>query len=149
MAIGSRAWLDQVVEEVIEPDLPICDPHHHLWDHPDSRYLLDELLEDTGDGHNVVATVFVECASMYRASGDEAMRPVGETEFVNGIAAMSASGQYGSTRACAGIVSYADLNLGAQVAWLRVRASAVFAMRPVGMRLKPCEILIPIRLPVC
>ena len=113
MAVGAQEWLDQVVEEVVEPDLPICDPHHHLWDHPDSRYLLDELLEDTGDGHNVVSTVFVECASMYRASGDETVRPVGETEFVNGIAAMSASGRYGTTRACAGIVSYADLNLGA------------------------------------
>ena len=113
MAVGAQEWLDQVVEEVVEPDLPICDPHHHLWDHPDSRYLLDELLEDTGDGHNVVSTVFVECASMYRASGDESVRPVGETEFVNGIAAMSASGRYGTTRACAGIVSYADLNLGA------------------------------------
>lgn len=115
MAIGDRDWLEQVSEEVIEPDLAICDPHHHLWDHPASRYLLDELLEDIGDGHNVVSTVFVECASMYRADGDEALKPVGETEFVNGIAAMSASGQYGSARACAGIVSYADLNLGADV----------------------------------
>ena len=115
MAIGDRDWLDQISEEVIEPELAICDPHHHLWDHPASRYLLDELLEDIGDGHNVVSTVFVECASMYRADGDEALKPVGETEFVNGIAAMSASGQYGSTRVCAGIVSYADLNLGAEV----------------------------------
>jgi predicted TIM-barrel fold metal-dependent hydrolase len=115
MAIGDRDWLDQISEEVIEPELAICDPHHHLWDHPASRYLLAELLEDIGDGHNVVSTVFVECASMYRADGDEALKPVGETEFVNGIAAMSASGQYGSTRVCAGIVSYADLNLGAEV----------------------------------
>jgi L-fuconolactonase len=115
MAIGERDWLDQVNEDVVEPQLEICDPHHHLWNHPDSRYLLDELLADTGDGHNVVATVFVECASMYRAQGDDALKPVGETEFVNGVAAMSASGQYGSTRACAGIVSYADLNLGADV----------------------------------
>ncbi len=109
-------WLAQVRETVIEPELPICDPHHHLWDHPDSRYLLDELLADTGSGHNVVATVFVECASMYRAEGPEALRPVGETEFVNGIAAMSASGGYGSTRACAGIVGFADLCLGPAVA---------------------------------
>jgi predicted TIM-barrel fold metal-dependent hydrolase len=108
-------WLAQVEEAIIEPDRPICDPHHHLWDHPDSRYLLDELLADTGSGHNVVSTVFVECASMYRAEGPEALRPVGETEFVNGIAAMSASGGYGATRACAGIVSFADLCLGEQV----------------------------------
>ena len=114
-AAGSQEWLDQVQEEVLEPELPICDPHHHLWDHPKSRYLLPELLADTGSGHHVVSTVFLECASMYRADGPEAMRPVGETEFVNGIAAMSASGQYGEMRACLGIVGFADLTLGAAV----------------------------------
>ena len=61
-------WLTQVEEEILEPELPICDPHHHLWDHPESRYLLDELLADTGSGHNVVSTVFMECGSMYWAS---------------------------------------------------------------------------------
>lgn len=110
-----RQWLDQVREEIVEPDRAICDPHHHLWDRAGSRYLLDELLEDTGSGHNVVSTVFVECASMYRADGPEALRPVGETEFVNGIAAMSASGGFGPTRACAGIVGFADLTLGEAV----------------------------------
>lgn len=111
-------WLDLTREETIDPDLPICDPHHHLWDHPkleaykDHRYLLDELLADTGSGHNVVSTVFVECASMYRADGPTEMKPVGETEFVNGIAAMSASGTYGATRVNAGIVGFADLCLG-------------------------------------
>ena len=115
MAIGSQAWLDKVTEEIVDPDLPICDPHHHLWDHPDNRYLLDELLADTGSGHNVVSTVFVECSSMYRVDGAPEMAPVGETEFVNGVAAMSSSGQYGSTRACLGIVSYADLTLGSAV----------------------------------
>lgn len=108
-------WLAQVQEEVLEPDLPICDPHHHLWDHPGRRYLLDELLADTGSGHRVVATVFVECMSMYRAGGPAAMRPVGETEFVNGVAAMSASGRYGPTRVAAGIVGFADLTLGDRV----------------------------------
>ena len=109
------AWLAQVVEEPLEPALPIIDPHHHLWDHPGSRYLLDEILHDTGSGHRVIATVFVECMSMYRADGDPAMKPVGETEFVNGIAAQSASGGYGDTRIAAGIVSFADLSLGAAV----------------------------------
>ena len=109
------AWLAQVTEDVIEPDLPICDPHHHLWDYPGSRYLLDELLIDIGSGHNVTSTVFMECGSMYRADGPEALKPVGETEFVNGIAAMSASGGYGDARACAAIVGYADLNLGPTV----------------------------------
>jgi len=108
-------WLAQVQEEVIDPDRPICDPHHHLWDHPGSRYLIDELAGDIGSGHNVVSTVFIECASMYRASGPEAFRPVGETEFVQGIAAMSASGGYGTTRVASGIVAYANLALGDDV----------------------------------
>ena len=101
-----------MTEEILEPMLPIVDPHHHLWDHPKHRYLIDELLADTGSGHNVVATVFVECMSMYRAGGPPDLRPVGETEFVNGVAAMSASGRYGATRVAAGIVSFADLTLG-------------------------------------
>ncbi|MEM7216851.1 MAG: amidohydrolase family protein [Pseudomonadota bacterium] len=108
-------WLAQVEEDVLEPDLRIIDPHHHLWDYPDSRYLLDELLTDIGSGHNVVGTVFVECAAMYRADGPDALKPVGETEFVNGIAAMGASGGYGAARPAAGIVSFADLTLGASV----------------------------------
>jgi predicted TIM-barrel fold metal-dependent hydrolase len=103
------------MEEILEPERPICDPHHHLWDHPGRRYLIDELLADTGSGHNVVATVFVECMSMYRASGPPEMRPVGETEFVNGVAAMSASGGFGATRVASGIVSFADLALGDRV----------------------------------
>ncbi|MCZ6617823.1 MAG: amidohydrolase family protein, partial [Gammaproteobacteria bacterium] len=74
-----------------------------------------KLLADTGSGHNVVSTVFVECSSMYRALGPEELRPVGETEFVNGVAAMSASGGFGEMRACSGIVSYANLCLGSAV----------------------------------
>ena len=95
--------------EILDPDLLICDPHHHLWDFPTSRYLLDELLADTGSGHRIDSTVFVECTSMYRATGPERFKPVGETEFVNGVAAISASGGYGRTRACLGIVGFADL----------------------------------------
>ncbi|MCC5860219.1 MAG: amidohydrolase family protein [Ectothiorhodospiraceae bacterium] len=106
-----QRWLDRTKEEPLDPGLPICDPHHHLWDREGSRYLLDELLADLDCGHNIVSTVYVECGSMYRASGPEALRPVGETEFVNGIAAMSASGGYGPTRVCAGIVGFADLML--------------------------------------
>ncbi len=113
--MGLDEWLAQVTEPIIDPGRPICDPHHHLWDRADDTYLLAELLADTDSGHNVVSTVFVECMSMYRADGPQAHRPVGETEFVNGIAAQSASGAYGDTRACAGIVSYADLTLGDEV----------------------------------
>src|SRR5437764_15357708 len=93
-------WLSRRSEAALEPDLPIVDPHHHLWDRPGWRYLLDELVADTNSGHNIVATVYVQAGAMYRAAGSEEMRPVGETEFINGAAAMSASGIYGKTRHC-------------------------------------------------
>jgi len=108
-------WLDRWQEEIIEPALPIVDPHHHLWDRPGWRYLLDELLADLNSGHTIVATVFLQCRAMHRADGPEPLRPVGETEFVNGVAAMSASGGYGPARVCAGIVGHADLTLGTPV----------------------------------
>ena len=110
------AWLAKAAPEpILEPDLPIIDTHHHLWERPDHRYLIHELLADIKTGHNVVATVFVECHAMYRAQGPAEMRPVGETEFVAGIAAMSDSGLYGPTRVAAGIVGFADLTLGDRV----------------------------------
>ena len=104
-------WLDRRREPALEPELPIVDPHHHLIDRPESgRYLLPDLLQDIGNGgHNVVATVYLEWLSMYRADGPAEMRPVGEIEFANGVAAMSASGGYGKPRVCAGIVGHADL----------------------------------------
>ena len=105
-------WLRLTQEEILEPDLPIVDPHHHLWDFPSHRYLLPELLADTGSGHKIEQTVFIECTAMYRADGPPEMRTLGETEFVNGIAAMSASGAYGPTRAAAGIVGLVDLTIG-------------------------------------
>ena len=116
-----NAWLAKRPKEAaLEPDLPIIDPHHHLWDTPArGRYLLEELLQDIGardnGGHNIVATVFLECRSMYRKDGPAEMAPVGEVEFVNGIAAMSASGAYGPCRVAEAIVSHADLMLGARV----------------------------------
>src|ERR1700737_1600880 len=111
-----QEWLDRRREETIEPDLPIVDPHHHLVDRPETgRYLLPELLADTGSGHKITATVYLEWLSMSRAHGPAELRPVGEVEFANGVAAMTASGTYGDTRVCAGIVGYADLTLGAPV----------------------------------
>lgn len=108
-------WLDRSKEPILEPALPIVDPHHHLWIRPGWRYLADDLLADTNSGHNIVATVYVQARSMYRETGPVEMRPVGETEFVNGVAAMFASGTLGRTRACSGIVGHADLRLGSRV----------------------------------
>ena len=122
-------------EEIIDPDLPIIDPHHHLWDlrplipaFPEPRhdfieaiagaayYTFDELQQDTRGGleggHNIVGTVFMECGAFYDASRGDAMKSVGEVEFVNGVAAQGASGLYGDYRPCAGIVGHADLTLG-------------------------------------
>ncbi|MEQ8327890.1 amidohydrolase family protein [Parvibaculum sp.] len=112
---GNLEWLAQVREEALEPELPIIDPHHHLWDHPGSRYELDELMADVAEGHNIRATVFVECKAMYRDTGPDALKPLGETEYVNGIAAKAASGGFGATRVAAGIVGFADLRLGKAV----------------------------------
>jgi predicted TIM-barrel fold metal-dependent hydrolase len=103
-------WLDRVHEPALEPERPICDPHHHLWDRAGYRYLEDELLADLGTGHRVVSTVFVECAWAWRQTGPEALRPVGETEFVERVAAAHAAG--GGPRLCAGIVGFADCLLG-------------------------------------
>ena len=117
MPFGGNDWLALTEEEALEPDLPICDPHHHFWDMrteriPYQRYLLHELADDVNSGHNVRSTVFVEARAMYRSSGPEEMRPVGEVEFVQGLAAASESGLYGPTRAAASIVGHANLNLG-------------------------------------
>ena len=119
-------WIAQETpEEVIEPDLPIIDPHHHLWDlrthngmgFRQEVYLCEEISRDISDcGHNVVQTVFAQCGAFYRGDGPEEMRCVGETEFVHGIAAMSRSGLYGPTRLCTGIFSTADLRVGDDVA---------------------------------
>ncbi len=116
VALPDEAWLArQATEPILEPERPIVDPHHHLWDRRGHRYLLPELLADTGSGHRVVATVFIDCLAFYRAEGPPELRAVGEVEFANGVAAMAASGLYGPTRACAGIVSFADLSRGAAV----------------------------------
>ena len=102
------------VEPILEPELPIVDTHHHLWtDH--GTYLVDELLADTGSGHNVEATVFIDCHSSYRTSGPAELRSVGEVEFVAGLAAAADAGGKTKTRIAAGIVGYADLTLGDRV----------------------------------
>src|SRR3979411_3335016 len=97
-------WLAQYTEEVSDPERPIVDPHHHLWDRGGLRYMIEEMSADIASGHNITATIYVDCRSMYRASGPEAFRPVGEVEFANGVAAMAASGGHGPAATCAGNV---------------------------------------------
>lgn len=110
----NEGWLAGHSEEILEQDFPIVDPHHHLWDRG-GPYMLKKFLADTGSGHDIRATVFVQCDAMYRAGSDPDLAPLGETEFVNGIAAMSASGGYGPTRVGAGIIGFAELRLGERV----------------------------------
>jgi predicted TIM-barrel fold metal-dependent hydrolase len=153
-------WLALHQEEIIDPARPIIDPHHHLWDRGGQRYLIDELAADIASGHNVVATVYVEARSMYRAGGPEALRPIGEVEFASGAAAMSASAGYGNAEICAGIVGHVNLMLGeaarevleAEIAagngrFRGIRHSSpwdadpevagIYALRPKGLLLDP------------
>ena len=139
MPFGGNDWLDLTQEPTLEPELPICDPHHHFWDYrnariPHQRYLLHELAADINSGHNVRSTVFVEARSMYRTGGPEEMRPVGEVEFVQGLAAASASGLYGPGRAAAAIIGHANLHLGDQVAPVLEALQAASPNRFRGIR---------------
>jgi L-fuconolactonase len=112
---GSREWLDQVQEEIIDPEREIVDPHHHLWrERRWFPYLLEDLWTDTGSGHNVKKTVYVQCRSSYRTDGPEHLKPVGETEFVAEIAEQSSKGPENQAR-IAGIVAHANLTLGDRV----------------------------------
>src|ERR1051326_8215498 len=130
------AWLSLTKEDALDPQLPIIDPHHHFWNTPErdpQTYLLENLAADV-KGHNVRQTVFIECGSMYRADGPEEFRVVGETEFVQGIAAESASGRYGDLRAAAGIAGAADLRLGDRVAPVLEAQIAASPQRFRGIR---------------
>ena len=112
--LPNQAWLAKLSEDILEPDLPIVDPHHHLWDHGGNTYFLDQLLADTASGHNIVATVFLQCFWAYRSAGPEEMKPVGETDFVASVAA-EAERRRTKTRVAAGIVGYTDFRLGEKV----------------------------------
>lgn len=120
-----------MTEAIIEPDLLIIDPHHHLWDlrpmlpmfpephHPfiaaiipNAYYTFDQLHSHMTSGHNIIGTVYMECGAFYNGAYGEALKTVGEIEFVNGVAAQSASGLYGPAGYCAGIVGHADLMRG-------------------------------------
>ena len=139
MPFGGNDWLAFTQESTLEPEIPICDPHHHFWDLrperiPYQRYLLQELAADVNSGHNVRCTVFVETRAMYRADGPVEMRPVGEVEFVQGLAAASASGVYGPFRAASAIVGHANLNLGERVAPVLEALQAASPNRFRGIR---------------
>jgi predicted TIM-barrel fold metal-dependent hydrolase len=106
-------WLAARQEEILDPGQRIVDPHHHLWERPGWRYRLDDILADLRTGHDVRATVLVQARAFHRADGPEELRPVGETQYAAGVAAMCESGIYGDVRVCAGIVGFADLTRGA------------------------------------
>jgi L-fuconolactonase len=127
-------WLARRTEEILEPDLPIVDPHHHLWVRPNYSYLFPDLLADVGSGHKIHATMFEQAASMYRDDGPEELKSLGETQFVCGVAAMSASGKFGPTRCIAGMVGYVDLRLGARAKGLIERHIAISDGRIRGVR---------------
>jgi predicted TIM-barrel fold metal-dependent hydrolase len=133
-----EAWLAQVQEPVLAPDLPIVDAHHHLWIRGDAPYLLREFAADLATGHRVVATVFAECHSMYRVGGPDALRPVGEMEFVAGVAAMSDSGAFGTSGVCRAAVGNADLALGAAVEPVLDALAAASGGRFRGVRASVC-----------
>jgi L-fuconolactonase len=139
MPIGGPDWLALTPEPTLEPELPICDPHHHLWDfRPEpvayQRYLLPDLAADINSGHHVRSTVFIEVKARYRADGPEEMRPVGEVEFVEELAAESARGTYGRAQVAAAIIGYADLKRGEQVAPVLEAMQAASPARFRGIR---------------
>ena len=127
-------WLALQREAILEPELPIVDAHHHLWDHTGDRYFVFDMAQDIASGHQVVATVGVECGAMYRADAPLERRSIGETEFLNGMAAISASGACGPARVCAGIVGHVDLRLGAAAGELLQAHIAAGGGRVRGVR---------------
>jgi len=134
-SVTLNRWLARARKEpALEPDLPIIDPHHHLSDDDRGSYLLPDIISDIGDGHDVTATIFIECRTHYRAGGPEAERPLGEVEFVNGISAMSASGGYGPIRVAAAMIGHADLRLGENVQDILEKQLALTGGRMRGVR---------------
>ena len=114
---GGYEWLAKTQEETLEPEISICDPHHHFWvARPEpvhyQQYLLPELSSDVGSGHNVKSTVFIEVRCEYRTDGPDEMKPVGEVEYIQTIADAADAGNEGLTKAAAAIIGHADLKLG-------------------------------------
>jgi predicted TIM-barrel fold metal-dependent hydrolase len=122
-------------EPILAPDLPIIDAHHHLFERPGLRYLLDDYLADAGLGHRIVASVYMEILAFAWQQGPAHLRPLGEIEFANGVAAMAASGLYGSCRVAAAIVGQADLRAGDRVGELLDQALQRAPERIRGIRM--------------
>jgi L-fuconolactonase len=131
---GFDKRLDGLDEVILDPERPIIDAHFHLFHRPALRYLFDDYLKDATSGHRVVASVYVETMAFARGEGPEVMRPIGEVEFANGAAAMSASGLYGACRVAKGIVGHADLRFGDAIAVLLDRALEAAPERFRGVR---------------
>ena len=111
-------WLDKVKEAPVEPDYPVIDPHHHLWLSNHRRefaYPIEDLGKDVRTGHNILATVFIQCLSMYRETGPEHLKPVGETEWIDSIATDFGSRNPQDAKLCAGIVGHVDFRLSEHV----------------------------------
>ena len=113
-----EGWIDRVQEEIIDPEREIIDPHHHLWRSPEDppgikdtyRYLLEDLWRDTSSGHNIKKTVYIDCGQEYYQEGPDAFKPVGETEFVVGIAKEAKKDL--SKAQIEGIIGHVDMMLG-------------------------------------
>jgi predicted TIM-barrel fold metal-dependent hydrolase len=121
-------------EPILEPDLPIVDSHHHLFERPGWRYLHEDYLDDAKAGHKIVASIYMEIQAMARIDGPDFLRPLGEVEFANGVGAIGASGQYGPCRVAAGIIGHADLRIGERVGELLDRCISAAPDRYRGIR---------------
>jgi L-fuconolactonase len=101
-------------EEVIEPELPIVDPHHHTYDNVNGvyKYALDDLHNDLNSGHRIVGSVYVEgySAGWYN-DGPEHLRPVGEIKRIVDATREPWLLKHGTCKLAAGIVGFIDLTL--------------------------------------
>lgn len=128
-------WLALHREAPLQPELPIIDAHHHLWDRQTGRYLTHEFSDDIQtSGHRVVSSVYVQCRSMLRRDGSETLKPLGEIEFASGIAAMFASGHYANALGCEAIIGGLSLLAGDAMQPAIERAIALSGGRLRGMR---------------
>jgi L-fuconolactonase len=126
-------WLALHQEDILEPDLPIIDAHHHIWEEPGNPYLLDDFAGDLTSGHAIEATVFVQAHYGYLDTGPASLRPVGETEKIMAVIG-DATARGISTNVCAAIIGHADLMLGSDVAAVLDAHIAVAGDRFKGVR---------------